>query len=152
MELRSGSSCGVSVIVMVLLGGCGGAGEGPLAKASSLEAAASVSTTQDFSRAASGGDDEYCHRDRNLCAKVDMLWRAPDGTVLRRDPNCASGEPSPTTFCYSFVADSCAGYRCLVHEDISPACYTLKECHAACRAHCVSIPGMRQRCSAIDDE
>jgi hypothetical protein len=66
------------------------------------------------------------------CRPLSMVWEI-DGIEIRREG-------------YNFVADSCAGYRCLVGNDISPACYNERECPTACSGLCLFIPSMQKQC------
>jgi hypothetical protein len=61
-----------------------------------------------------------------------MVWEI-DGQEIRREG-------------YVFVGDACAGYRCLVGNDISPACYNDRECPTACKGLCLSVPSMAIQC------
>jgi hypothetical protein len=66
------------------------------------------------------------------CRPLSMVWKI-DGIETRREG-------------YTFVADSCAGYRCVVGNDISPACYNERECPTVCSGLCLSVPSMRTQC------
>lgn len=57
---------------------------------------------------------------------VRMTWYQRR-TLLRSDP-------------YECSLDACTGYRCLVGNEISPACYSATECAKSCRkGKCVNI-------------
>jgi hypothetical protein len=85
----------------------------------------------------------------DICTTVDMVWRS-GGVEDIRDVNCASSKVSETGFCYSFPEDECDGYRCLVGNEISPACYTLEQCQYACDGTCVPIASMGEQCAKAD--
>lgn len=46
---------------------------------------------------------------------------------------------------YECSLDACTGYRCLMGDEISPACYSASECAKSCRkGTCVDIPSLQQ--------
>jgi hypothetical protein len=66
------------------------------------------------------------------CRPLSMVWEI-DGQELSRQG-------------YVFAGDACAGYRCLVGNTISPACYNDRECPTACKGLCLSVPSMAMQC------
>ena len=56
-----------------------------------------------------------------------------------------TARPSP----YTCGNDLCAGYRCVVGNTISPACFTAEQCAAACAGACVDIPTASLDCSTM---
>jgi cysteine-rich repeat protein len=57
--------------------------------------------------------------------------------------------PNGTTAPYTCGKDLCAGYRCVVGNTISPACYTADQCAAACAGACVDVQTAQLDCSAM---
>jgi hypothetical protein len=74
----------------------------------------------------------YCNNDMEstVCSGINMVW--PEGQ--RSDP-------------YEYSGDQCDGYRCLTDKQISPSCYNLKECDAACKGKCVNIAEAKTQCN-----
>lgn len=70
----------------------------------------------------------------SLCASADcgvvMTWYK-NRTLLRSEP-------------YVCETDACGGYRCLIGNEISPACYNASQCAKSCRkGTCVDIPSLQ---------
>jgi cysteine-rich repeat protein len=57
--------------------------------------------------------------------------------------------PDGTTSPYTCGADLCGGYRCVVGDTISPACYTAEQCAAACSGACVDVQTAQLDCSVM---
>ncbi|MFH0949429.1 MAG: PKD domain-containing protein [Candidatus Aenigmatarchaeota archaeon] len=70
------------------------------------------------------------------CNGVEMVWYT-DGKEIRRDP-----------YSYTAERDRCNGYRCLIGNEISPACYNFKECQDACSGGCVDISSAIKQCGS----
>lgn len=69
-----------------------------------------------------------------MCSVTDcgivMTWYKGK-TLLRSEP-------------YDCALDTCAGYRCLEGDEISPACYSASQCAKSCRqGTCVEIPSLQ---------
>lgn len=57
--------------------------------------------------------------------------------------------PSGTTSPYTCGNDLCAGFRCVLGNTISPACYTADQCAAACSGTCVDVQAANLDCSVM---
>ncbi len=57
--------------------------------------------------------------------------------------------PGGTTGPYTCGADLCAGFRCVVGNTISPACYAADQCAAACAGVCVDVPTAQLDCATM---
>ena len=71
----------------------------------------------------------------NLCSSTGcsllMTWYK-NRTLLRAEP-------------YDCELDACAGYRCLVGNEISPACYDARQCARSCKnGTCVDIGSLQE--------
>jgi len=64
------------------------------------------------------------------CTGLEMTWSG----VGRRDP-------------YTFSGDTCNGYRCLVGNEISPACYNDQQCTQICSGSCINILSAKTQCT-----
>ena len=74
---------------------------------------------------------------QTTCPNLYMTWHDPvSGAVLRSDP-------------YVCGTDLCAGYRCKVGTEISPACYDSAQCAAACGGECVYVPTAQLDCQTM---
>lgn len=57
--------------------------------------------------------------------------------------------PNGTTSPYTCGNDTCAGYRCVAGNTISPACFTAEQCAIGCAGECVDIPTASLDCSTL---
>ena len=57
--------------------------------------------------------------------------------------------PNGTTSPYTCGQDLCQGFRCVVGNTISPACYTADQCAAACAGSCVDVQTAQLDCSTM---
>jgi cysteine-rich repeat protein len=57
--------------------------------------------------------------------------------------------PNGTTAPYTCGADTCAGFRCVVGNTISAACYNADQCAAACAGSCVDVQTAQLDCSTM---
>ena len=57
--------------------------------------------------------------------------------------------PNSTTAPYTCGSDLCQGFRCVVGNTISPACYAADQCAAACAGACVDVQTAALDCSTM---
>ena len=72
------------------------------------------------------------------CSSLRMTWYDEAGSLLQSIP-------------YTCSEDLCAGFRCIVGDEISPACYDDLQCASACGGWCLSIPDAQFDCPALCD-
>lgn len=85
------------------------------------------------------------------CSSLCLGTQPPPGTP---PPAAACGNlvyawPNGTTSPYTCGNDLCAGYRCVVGNTISPACFTADQCATACAGECVDIQVAALDCSTM---
>lgn len=57
--------------------------------------------------------------------------------------------PNGTTAPYTCGGDLCAGFRCVIGDTISPACYMADQCAAACGGSCVDVQVAQPDCATM---
>jgi hypothetical protein len=83
----------------------------------------------------------------NLCLGTQAPPTTPPaastcGNLVYKWPN---GNTSP----YTCGNDLCAGFRCVIGNTISPACYTAQQCASACGGACVDVQTAALDCSTM---
>ena len=85
------------------------------------------------------------------CSSLCLGTQAPASSP---NPSTTCGNlvyvwPNGTTAPYTCGSDLCAGYRCVVGNTISPACYAADQCAAACAGSCVDVQTAALDCSTM---
>lgn len=85
------------------------------------------------------------------CSNLCLGTQAPPPTPPASSTcgNLVYTWPTGTTAPYTCGADLCGGYRCVIGNTISPACYTAGQCAAACGGSCVDVQTAQLDCSTM---
>ena len=95
--------------------------------------------------------DDGNHVTDDGCNSVCLGSQAPPASSppSKTCGNLSYAWPNGTTSPYTCGQDLCQGFRCVVGDTISPACYTADQCAAACAGSCVDVQTAQLDCSTM---